>query len=157
MAEGHKSYAWEDFYHGQVITFGGKTVSSDEIIAFAREFDPQPFHLDDEAARKTLLGGLAASGWHSCAMLMRMICDAYLLDSTCLGAPGVEEVRWLKPVRPGAELNVRCTCLETRASASRPEMGLCKFTWDMFNQAGEHLMTMTATQMFARRQAGDVS
>lgn len=142
---------WEDFPVGETVEFGNHRITAQDIVAFATEFDPQPIHLDDEAARQTLLGGLAASGWHTCAIMMRMLCDAYVLDSASMGGPGMDEVRWLKPVRPGDVLRIRRTCVESRASRSRPEMGLTRFTWDMYNQAGEHLMTATGTNMIARR------
>src|SRR5829696_8294868 len=94
-------YYWEDFVLGAVDEFGPRTVTREEIIAFASEFDPQPMHLDEEAARGTMLGGLAASGWHTCAIFMRMISDWFVLDSASWGGPGVDELKWLRPVRPG--------------------------------------------------------
>ena len=102
-------------------------MTREEIVAFAAEFDPQPMHLDEAAASATMLGGLGASGWHTCCLLMRMIADGFILNSSSMGGPGVEEVRWLKPLRPGTRIRVRATVLETRASNSRPEMGLVKF------------------------------
>lgn len=139
---------FEDFQVGESETFGSYPVTREEIVAFATEFDPQPFHLDDAAAAESLLGGLAASGWHTCAMTMRLICDGYLNRSAGLGAPGVDEVRWLKPVRPGDTLSVRRTCLEARISASRPELGLVKFHYEALNQTGDIVMTWTVPQMF---------
>lgn len=144
---------WEDFAVGEIVEFGGHRVTAKDIVAFAREFDPQPFHLDHEAAEGTLLGGLAASGWHTCAIMMRMLCDAYVLESASMGSPGLDEVRWLRPVRPGDMLRVRRTCVESRPSRSRPAMGLTRFTWDLYNQAGDQVMTATGTSMFARRHA----
>lgn len=146
-------YYWEDFTPGWSVTSPSKTVSKDDILAFAGEFDPQPFHMDEDAAKETLLGGLAASGWHSCAMLMRQMCDAYLLDASSMGSPGIDEVRWLSPVRPGDCLRMKCTCLEARASASRPEMGITKMHWEWLRPDGEAVMTITGTQLFARREA----
>jgi acyl dehydratase len=113
-----KAY-WEDFTAGSVTDYGPRLVTREEIIAFAAEFDPQPMHLDEDAARLSMLGGLAASGWHSCCLLMRMMTDGFLLDSSSMGAPGVDEVRWLKPVRPGDRLTLRVQVMETRASKSR--------------------------------------
>ena len=104
--------------------YGPRLVTREEIVAFAAEFDPQPMHLDEAAASATLLGGLAASGWHICCLLMRIIADGFMLDSSSMGAPGIEEVRWLKPLRPGTQIRVRVTVLESRASNSRPDMGL---------------------------------
>jgi len=142
---------WEDFKPGAVAEYGPRLVTREEIVAFAAEFDPQPMHLDEAAASATLLGGLGASGWHICCLLMRMISDGYLLDSSSMGAPGVEEVRWLAPLRPGAQIKIRTTVMETRASKSRPDMGLTKFLFEMFDAAGTRLMTMTTTQMVGRR------
>ncbi|TIN57233.1 MAG: enoyl-CoA hydratase, partial [Mesorhizobium sp.] len=99
-----KAWAYEDFIEGASIDLGSKLVSAAEIVEFAGEFDPQPMHLDEEAGKASILGGLAASGWHTCAMFMRMLCDAFLLDSTCQGAPGVDQVKWKKPVLAGDQL-----------------------------------------------------
>src|SRR5476649_292623 len=115
---------WEDFESGAVAIYGPRLVTREEIVAFAAEFDPQPMHLDEAAGAASLMGGLGASGWHSCCLLMRMIADGFILDSSSMGGPGIEEVRWLKPLRPGTRVRVRSTVLETRASSSRPEMGL---------------------------------
>jgi acyl dehydratase len=142
---------WEDFTTGGVAEYGPRHVSREEMVAFAAEFDPQPFHLDEEAGRASLLGGLSASGWHSCCLMMRMLTDGFIGDSTFMGAPGVEEVRWLKPLRPGESVTIRATVLETRASQSRPQMGFVKFLFEMLNAAGEPVMTLTVTPMFARR------
>lgn len=140
---------FEDFVPGEIATYGDHLVAAEDIIAFASEFDPQPFHLDDEAARSTLLGGLAASGWHSCAILMRLNCDGFLTRSTSMGAPGIDEVRWLKPVRPGMRLSVRRTVVDVRASRSRPEMGLVKFLFELIGD-GETVMTQEGSIMFGR-------
>ncbi|VAW16102.1 hypothetical protein MNBD_ALPHA09-2294 [hydrothermal vent metagenome] len=145
---------WEDFPVGETVAFGAYEVTREEITGFAEEFDPQPFHLEDAAANDSLLGGLAASGWHTCAILMRMICDEFLNRSAGLGSPGVDEVKWLKPVRAGNILSVRRTCLEARVSASRPEMGLCKFHYEVRTQTGTVVMTWVVTQLFSRRDAG---
>ena len=147
-------YYWEDFSVGETVEFGRKLVTKEEILEFASEFDPQPFHLDEEAAEQSILGGLCASGWHSCAMMMRMMCDGYILESASLGAPGVEEVRWRKPVYVNDILRARRTCLESRASKSRPEMGLTKFRTEMLNQMDEVVMTMEGWAMYGRRHPG---
>lgn len=143
---------WEDFAPGDVASYGPRLVTREEIVAFAAEFDPQPMHLDEDAARAGMLGGLAASGWHSCALLMRIISDGFLLDSSFMGGTGVDEVRWHGPVRPGDRLTVRATVLETRESSSRPELGFAKVLFEMFNAAGQKLMTMTPNMMLARRR-----
>jgi acyl dehydratase len=151
MFAGMPKFCWEDFKPGAVTEYGPRRVTREEIVAFAAEFDPQPMHLDETAASATLLGGLGASGWHMCCLLMRMISDGYLLDTSSMGAPGVEEVRWLAPLRPGEEIRIRTTVMETRASKSRPGMGLTKFLFEMLDSAGTPLMTMTTTQMLGRR------
>jgi acyl dehydratase len=142
---------WEDFSKGGVAEYGPRLVTREEIVAFAAEFDPQSFHLDEDAARASMFGGLAASGWHSCSLLMRIIADGFVVNSSSMGSPGVDEVKWLAPVRPGDRLSVRATVLETRASVKRPEMGLVNFLFEMFNQAGVPVMTLTTTSMFGRR------
>lgn len=121
------------------------------MIEFAAEFDPQPFHLDEQAARATLFGGLAASGWYSCSVLMRMMADAFVLNAASMGAPGVEEVKWLAPIRPDDELHMRATVMETRVSKSRPDMGFVRFNFELFNGAGEPVMTLVSTLMLGRR------
>src|SRR5882672_6254795 len=130
---------WEDFETGAVAVYGPRLVTREEIVAFAAEFDPQPMHLDEAAAGATMLGGLGASGWHICCLLMRMIADGFILDSTSMGAPGIDEVRWLKPLRPGTSIRVRATVLESRPSASRPAMGLTKFRYEVIDEAGASL------------------
>ena len=155
MTQPKKPVFWEDFSVGETVAFGRKQVTREEIIAFASEFDPQPFHLDEAAAKETLLGGLAASGWHSCAMLMRLICDDYLSEAAGMGGAGVEDVRWLKPVRPGDVLTCRRTCLEARGSQSRPQMGIVKLHYEVENQHSEVAMTWVAVQMFTSRAAAD--
>jgi len=148
----NKTYAFEDFPVGAVREFGGKTVSREEVLAFATEFDPQPFHLDDEAAKASVFGGLSASGWHTCAMVMRMMCDGYLNDSTSQGSPGIDNLRWLKPVKPGDTLRVRMTILEARVSAKRPQIGLVRSVWAVFNQQDEQVLSMEGWGMFGRRE-----
>jgi acyl dehydratase len=144
---------WEDFAQGSVAEYGPRLVTREQIVAFAAEFDPQPFHLDEEDARGTMLGSLAASGWHNCALLMRIISDGFILRSSFMGSPGVDEVRWYAPVRPGDRLRVRATVLATRASTSRPEFGFVTFLFEMFNAADVRLMTLTSSLMFGRRRA----
>jgi acyl dehydratase len=142
---------WEDFPVGQVREFGAYPVTRDAVLAFAREFDPQPFHLDDAAAEASLFGRLAASGWHTCAMAMRMMCDAYLLDAASLGSPGLETLRWTRPVYPGDTLHVRLEVLESRPLASRPGVGMIRSRWVVMNQADEIVLTMEGFGMFRRR------
>jgi acyl dehydratase len=145
---------WEDFQTGAVAVYGPRLVTREEIVAFAAEFDPQPMHLDEAAASATMLGGLGASGWHTCCLLMRIIADGFLHDSTSMGSPGIEEMRWLKPLRPGTHIRVRATVLESRPSKSRPEMGLTKFRYEVLDGTGESLAEMTTTALFGRRRPG---
>lgn len=149
----HYKYYWEDFPVGSVREFGGITMTADAIIDFARHFDPQPFHLSEGAGRESLFGGLCASGWHTCALAMRMMCDAYLLDSASLGSPGMENLRWIKPVRPGDILHVRSVVLEARSLDSKPHVGLLLTRWEMLNQNNEEVMQMEGYSMFRRRHA----
>src|SRR6266511_6087471 len=125
---------FEDFTPGHFGTFGPRHVTREEIVAFAAEFDPQPMHLDEEAARASMLGGLSASGWHVCALLMRMIVDGFIQDSPSMGSPGVDEVKWLKPVRPGDRLTARAKVIEKHASRTRPEAGFVGFLFEVTNQ-----------------------
>ncbi|HZP88680.1 MAG TPA: MaoC family dehydratase [Burkholderiales bacterium] len=148
---------WEDFKVGDVAPMGEKRVDKEEIIAFARAYDPQPFHIDEAAAQASMYGGLIASGWHTVAMVMRMMVDSYLSKSASLGSPGVDNVRWLKPVRPGDTIRGRRQVLETRASQSRPDMGVVKTRWEVFNQNDELVMTMEGYGMFSRRTPGGAS
>ena len=145
------TWYWEDFREGEVREFGSKLVTRDEIVRFASEFDPQPFHVDDDAAAKTMFGGLIASGWHTAAMAMRMMCDEYLLHAASLGSPGIEALKWLVPVRPGDTLHVRLTVLESRPMQSKPKVGLVKSRHEVLNQHGEVVMRMEGYGMFARR------
>ena len=115
-----KRLYFEDFEEGQVYELGEKTLTKEEIVAFAREYDPQPFHVDEEAAKGSAFGGLIASGWHTAAIFMRLYADAVLSRAESMGSPGVEELRWLKPVRPGDTLSARLTVLDAAPSASRP-------------------------------------
>jgi acyl dehydratase len=132
-------------------------VTREAVLAFARQFDPQPFHLDEEAAKASLFGGLSASGWHTCAMAMRMMCDAYLLDSASLGSPGMDQLKWVKPVYPGDTLSVRFTVLDARPMASRPGVGLIRSLWEVCNQHNEVVMSMQGWGMFRRREVGAAS
>ena len=150
-------YYWEDFPAGEVRDFGSMTVSREAVLAFAQQFDPQPFHVDEEAARGSLFGGLCASGWHTCAMAMRMMCDAYLLDAASLGSPGIDNLRWLKPVFPGDVLWMRMKVLDARPMASRPSVGLVRSGWEVFNQQGDAVLKMEGWGMFRRREAGSAA
>jgi acyl dehydratase len=108
-------------------------------------------HLDEEAARHTMLGGLGASGWHTCGIMMRLIADGFLLDTASMGSPGIDELNWFKPVRPGDTLNVRATVQSARASQSKPDRGFVSFLYEVFNARGERVLAMTCPQMILRR------
>ncbi len=144
-------FYWEDFPVGSARRFGEMRVTREATLAFARQFDPQPFHIDDEAAAASLFGRLSASGWHSCAMAMRMMCDEYLLESSSLGSPGIDNLRWLKPVFPGDTLHMRYTVLAARVMSSRPHVGLVQLDWQMSNQHDEDVLSMQGWGMFGRR------
>jgi acyl dehydratase len=144
---------FEDFQVGDVTEVGPVTVSEDEIVAFATEFDPQPFHIDPEAAKASPFVGLIASGWHTTALFMGMFVRAILLDSASLGSPGVEELRWTAPVRPGDTLTGRVTVTDVQPSKSNAGRGTVFTTNEVFNQNGELVMTLKARGFFARRPA----
>ena len=146
---------WEDFSPGQIVDCGSRRVSREEIVGFAAEYDPQPTHLDEHAARATLPGGLVASGWHICCMLMRMPSDSLLAEASFMGAPGVEEVKWLAPVRPGERIKARGIVLETRPSRSRPELGFVKFRFELVDASDQPLLTVN--RMFGRLPANITS
>jgi acyl dehydratase len=142
---------FEDFPVGEVVEFGNYLVTAEEIIEFAREFDPQPFHIDEEAAKASLLGGLSASGWHVCAIIMRMMVDGYYGRTASMGSTGIDEVKWLKPVRPGDRLSCRRTTLEARVSAKRPQMGIVKMRYEIFDTASEKKAEMTGINLIKAR------
>lgn len=144
-------YCWEDFPPGWNYVSSARTLSAKEITAFGREYDPQTYHTDAEAAKASPFGGLIASGWQTCGVAMRLMCDGYLLESSCIGSPGLEELRWLKPVRPGDALRLRSTVLEQMASQKDPARGTVRFRWDVLNQNDEVVCTMAGRQHFRRR------
>ena len=144
-------YYWEDLVVGKVIDLGAREITREEILEFGGRYDPQVFHTDEEAAKETIYGGLIASGWHTCAMMMRMLYDGLLAHAASLGSPGVDSVRWLKPVRPGDTLRARMTIVEARASSSKPDRGVIRSKWEVFNQNGEVVMTVEGMGMYRRR------
>jgi acyl dehydratase len=144
---------FEDYHVGATAEFGAYEVTEQEVVDYARRFDPQPFHVDAEAAKRSMFGGLIASGWHTGAMMMRMFCEHGHVGEPILASPGFDDLKWLKPVRPGDRLSVRQKVRETVASKSRPDRGLVKFDATVLNQAGEAVMTVT-TMVFIRRRAG---
>ena len=140
---------FEDYVTGTVQDLGSVVVDEEEIVAFARQFDPQPFHLDKERAEESAFGCLAASGWHTACMTMRLIVDCYLSEVSSEGSPGIDELRWLRPVRPGDQLTVTATVLDARRSRSRPERGIVRSQVETRNQDGEVVMHWTSA-MFIR-------
>lgn len=146
-----KTWAYEDFVEGASIDLGSKQVTAAEIIEFASEFDPQPMHLDQAAGEASILGGLSASGWHTCAMFMRLLCDAFLVDSTSQGSPGIDQIKWKRPVLAGDTLSARTAILSKRLSKSRPQLGFVTMRAEMVNQRGESVFELENTGMFLSR------
>jgi acyl dehydratase len=142
---------FEDMVPGRETRLGEFTLSAEEIIDFASKYDPQPFHLDEASGAKTHFGGLVASGWHTCAATMRVMVDSYLSKTISLGSPGLDEVRWLKPVRPGDVLTVMRLDKESRPSKSKPDRGSVLSETYVVNQHGERVMHMLGWGMFGRR------
>ncbi len=142
---------FEDFKPGEVADLGSHTITRDEIIAFARQFDPQPFHLDEAAARQTIFGGLIASGWHTGSLSMRLFCDGVIKDTASLGSPGIDEMRWIKPVRPGDTLSLRMTVTECIPSRSKPDRGIVRSLLELSNQHGEVVVSITGMNLIRRR------
>jgi acyl dehydratase len=143
---------FEDYVAGSVHEFGPIVVEEAEVIAFARRFDPQPFHIDPEAAAQSMFKGLIASGWHTGGMTMRLCVDHYLSKVASLGSPGLEELRWLKPVRPGDALSVRVTILEAKRSRSKPDRGIITSFIETLNQNGEVVMSLKAANFMLCRE-----
>jgi acyl dehydratase len=145
---------FEDFPVGKVMEFGDTLVTREEMLDFARRFDPQTFHVDEAAARASMFGGLIASGWHTCAMAMRMYVDAVVGRADSQGSPGLENVRWVKPVRAGDRLRVRIEVMEARPSGSKPQLGLIRNFWQVLNQSGEVVLEMNGWSILRRKAAG---
>lgn len=143
---------YEDFHEGQVFDLGRYLITAEEIIAYAKEFDPQDFHLSDAAGKSSVLGGLAASGWQTCAILVRMATDAYINASAAMGSNGIDDVKWLRPVYAGETLTGTMTVLSKRVSTKRPEMGILKSHWELFNSDGQKKTDMTGVNFMRVRQ-----
>ncbi|OGA43483.1 MAG: hypothetical protein A3G25_17925 [Betaproteobacteria bacterium RIFCSPLOWO2_12_FULL_63_13] len=144
-------YYWEDFTPGWEYESPPRTLSARQITAFAREYDPQSYHTDEEAAKSSPFGGLIASGWQTCSIAMRLMCDGYLLQTSCIGSPGLDELRWFKPVRPGDAVRLHTTVLEQTRSLKDASRGSVKFRWDVLNQKDEVVCSMTGRQYYVRR------
>ena len=147
---------WEDLRDSGTVEMGSHTFTEEDIIAFARQFDPQPFHVDPEAAKHSFFKGLIASGWHTCCVAMRLMVDKYVSRSASLGSPGLDNIRWLAPVRAGDTITYRRITTSARVSESKPEIGLLQSRWEAVNQRGETVMTMEGWGMFRRRPPGKV-
>ena len=147
----HPELFFEDFPAGEIATYGDRLVERDEIVAFARAFDPQPFHVDEALAKASMIGALVASGWHTAAINHRLNCDFFLNRSACMGSPGLDELRWLRPVFPGDRLSVRRETLGGRVWRSKPDRGTVHFRYDLINQNGEVVTAHDCRVIFARR------
>jgi acyl dehydratase len=142
---------FDDFTPGQIIELGHHTITKDSILAFAREFDPQMFHTDEEAAKKTIFGGLIASGWHTGSIAMRLLYDGLIKHTLSLGSPGLDELRWVKPVRPGDTLSARLTVIEMVPSRSKPDRGIVRTLIELSNQHGETVLTIKGLSLLGRK------
>jgi acyl dehydratase len=142
---------FDDFEVGRTYELGSHAITSEEIIAFARQFDPQPFHIDEELARHSSFGGLIASGWHTASIFMRCYVDALLADTVSMGSPGVDQIRWLLPVRPGDTLHARATITSADPSRRRPDRGTITMHSELTNQHAQLVLTMLGRGLFARR------
>ena len=144
---------FEDYIAGSVHEYGSIAVEQEEIVSFAKRFDPQVFHTEPESAAKTIYGGLIASGWHTSGLMMRLFADHFLSKVASLGSPGIDELRWNKPVRPGDELSIRVTVLETKRSRSKPDRGIVQSLIEVMNQNRDVVMSMKAVNLFLCRQS----
>ena len=142
---------FEDFTVGETFDCGRRTVTKEEIVAFATAFDPQAFHIDEAAAARSRYGGLIASGWHSCCLCMRLAVDAVLSDAANMGSPGMDKIRFPRPLRPGDTINAKLRVVEATPSRHKPDRGRLTFALELYNQSGELIMDMTAMAIFHRR------
>lgn len=145
---------FEDFNVGDAVELGSFSLTAEDIIEFASKYDPQPMHVDPDAARNSIYGGLIASGWHTASSYMRLLVDNVLKGTESIGSPGIDNLRWLKPVRPGDTVRAKLVVLDARASNSRPEWGIVRSRGELVNQDGELVMTAEAVNFFARRPPG---
>ncbi|MCC7059521.1 MAG: MaoC family dehydratase [Burkholderiaceae bacterium] len=147
-----KERFFEDYRPGEVVEFGDYPITEEEIIEFARRYDPQPFHVDKKAASESIYGGLIASGWMTGSIMMRLLVDNFVSPASSMGSPGVEEMRWVKPVRPGDRLRVRITVIDTRRSQSKPDRGLVQVQQEMINQDGDTVMSIRGLSLSKCRE-----
>lgn len=153
MAVALKDRWFEDYTEGEVLQFGAYAITEDEILDFARRYDPQAFHLDHAAATASHFGGLVASGWMTASVLMRLLCDHFIATTSSMGSPGVDGLRWLQPVRPGDVLGARVTVVSTRRSQSKPDRGVVQVRQEAINQRGEVVLSMLGMGLFRCRPA----
>jgi acyl dehydratase len=146
---------FEDYLPGAVYEYGYLTVTEAEILEFARRFDPQPIHIDPEFAAAGPFGGLIASGWHTASMMMRLFADHYLSGVASLASPGIDELRWPAPVRPGDQLRLRTTIMEARLSRSKPDRGLVRTRGELLNSGDQTVLSLVAMNLLGRREPGD--
>ena len=142
---------YEDIEIGQKIKLGSISVSKKEIISFAKKFDPQPFHINEIKAKESIFGGLCASGWHTCSLFMRILYDGFLINSAALGSPGMDAIRWLKPLRPGETITGIGEVIKKTPSKSRPEIGSLIINYEVFNKNNELIMTMVGRSLFKKK------
>jgi acyl dehydratase len=151
---------YEDIPLGKPIESGDYRLSEEEILEYARDFDPQPFHVDPAAARASIFGGIIASGWHTCALMMRLQVESFQKGMAARGSPGFDNLRWLKPVRPGDSIRARITCVEKTPSRKRPDIGTCRLKTEVLNQRDEVVMRLVQIALYERspgsHSAGDV-
>jgi acyl dehydratase len=146
---------FEDFFDGQELALGSVTVDRGELLDFARRYDPQSFHVDEDAAARSIYGGIIASGWHTGAMMMRLLCDNLFLRAASMGSPGLDQLRWIRPVRAGDTLTLTARVLSAKASRSKPDRGAVDISYKVHNQHGELAMTFQAVTLFGRRFPGE--
>ncbi len=144
-------YYWEDFQVGKRLNLGSTLVTKEDIVLFARSFDPQSFHIDESKGRDSVFGGLIASGWHTCSLVMRLMCDSYLLQSASLGSPGMDNIKWVLPVRPNDTISAFQTTTDKKASKSKPDRGAVKSFYEVMNHRDQLVMTMEGVGFFRCR------
>jgi acyl dehydratase len=142
---------FEDYVVGTTAEHGSIRVEEEELLEFGRRFDPQPFHVDRQSASAGPYGGLIASGWHTCALMMRLLAQEYLSPVSSLGSPGVDELRWIRPVRPGDDLSLRTTVREARLSRSKPDRGLVRTQVELVDSSGDAVLTLLAMNLVRTR------
>ena len=146
-----KERFFEDYPVGEIAEFGDYLITEAEVLSFAAQYDPQPFHLDQAAGADSIYGGLIASGWMTASVAMRMMVDHYISPRSSMGSPGIDELRWLRPVRPGDRLRLRVSVVDARASQSKPDRGMVQFLEEVVNQEGTTVMTLKGFGIYARR------